>query len=235
MSSPKNAETFVGRKSWSLKMQKQFAIPIYKQYWCVSEGDITEVDSHAEDEIAAREIDASGIDKMIRPETGVRHIAQRFRTLSELEGGVIQEPDFSIRISTYSEQDTEYDKLLNSHRNGGQIPKIYTFGITAATTQHESLQTGFKEFYFFKLPRFLKLFDQGHITACAAYPNGDGSKALYFDIQDLRDNHIIQDSLSSSVLSSAWSDKGVSDDFPTAPGIKNTGQLNLCDFDGGSK
>lgn len=224
---------FQTRKDWSLQMQERYAIPIYKTYWRISEDQITEVDAGAENEEIAREIDASGIDKLVQPDTGVRHLAQRFRTLCELDGGAVVDPDFSIRISSYSDMETEYDKLLNAFRNEGNIPKIYTFAIGASTSKRDCLRVGFKEFYFLRLPKFLKLFDGGHIQPCASYENGDGSRGLYFDVQDLRDNHVVQDAISGTVLSSAWEEGPVSDDFPTAPGIDDTGQLNLFDFGGG--
>lgn len=213
-----------------MKMQERFAIPIYKEYWSLSDEEITEVDIHAETEHAALEMDMSGIDKIVKPLTGVRHIAQRFRTLSEIKGGRVVDPDFSIRTSTYGDEDTEYDKLMNAHRNGGQVPKVYTFGIGAAVSKSDCLESGFKDFYFLKLPRFLKLVDHGKVKACQSHPNGDGTKALYFEIQDLRDNRIIQNEISGSVLTSCWDGGDTSDDFPTAPGIKNTGQVKISDF-----
>jgi len=219
--------------NWALEMQKRFAIPIYKHYWALSDAQITEVDAHAETEEAAQKIDASGIDKVVEPETGVRHVAQRFRTLGEGEGGQILEPDFSVRVSTYSDQETEYDKLLNAHRNGGNVPKIYTFGVGASTSKQDCLRSGFKDFYFLDLHRFLELFDRGHIQACASHPNDDGSKGLYFDIEQLRDTDTIQAEISGSVLASCWNGSNATNGFPTAPGIKTTGQLNLCDFGGG--
>lgn len=230
MSKTTNAD-LSDRMNWSLKMQERFAIPIYKNYWSISEAQITEVDAHAETEEAAQKIDASGIDKVVEPDTGVRHVAQRFRTLTERDGQIL-EPDFSIRISSYTDQDTEYDKLLNAYRNGGNVPKIYTFGVGASVSKQDCLQSGFKDFYFLDLHRFLKLFDQSHIDPCGSYPNGDGSKALYFDIQQLRDTDIIRTEISGNVLASCWNGCNVSNDFPTAPGIKTTGQLNLFDFGG---
>lgn len=224
--------TFNDRMNWSLQMQKRFAIPVYKNYWSISESQITEVDAHAEDEQAAQKIDASGIDKMVEPDTGVRHLAQRFRTLSERDGQIF-DPDFSIRTSTYNDKETEYDKLLNAYRNGGNVPKIYTFGIGASVSKTDCLDSGFKDFYFLDLHRFLKLLDQAQIEACASYPNGDGSKALYFKIEELRDTEIVRTEISGNVLASCWNGRNVSNDFPTAPGIKTTGQLNLCDFGGG--
>jgi len=230
MSKPDRSE-LDGRMKWALKMQEKFAIHIYKKYWAINKTEITEVDSHAETEKAAQKIDASGIDKIVEPETGVRHVAQRFRTLTNKNGRIL-EPDFSIRTSTYSDKDTEYDKLLKAYRNNGNIPKIYTFGVGAAVKKKDCLQKGFKDFYFLDLHGFLKLFDRDHIEAVASYPNGDGRKALYFDIQDLRDTVIVQNEISGNVLASSWNQGDASDDFPTAPGIKSTGQLNLLGFGG---
>lgn len=221
------------RKNWALIMQERYALNIYKAYWAIGDGQITEFDAYAETEDAAMKIDASGIDKMIEPDTGVRHIAQRFRTLSELKDASVVDPDFSIRRASYSDQDTEYDKLFNAYRNNGDIPRLYSFGIGAAISKADCLEMGFKDFYFFDLPRFLKLVDSGHIEAVASYPNGDGSEALYYSIDDLRDSDVIQDEISGQVLSSAWEDRPVSNDFPTAPGIDKTGQVNLFDFGDG--
>jgi hypothetical protein len=224
---------FDERMEWSLEMQRRYAIPVYKNYWALSDEQITEVDDAGTEETAAKKIDASGIDKIVEPSTGVRHIAQRFRTPERFGSGELVDPDFSLRVSSYTDRQTEYDKLLNAYRNGGNVPKIYTFGVAADVSKSQSRETGFKAFYFIDLHAFLKQFESGHIQPCSCYPNGDGSEALYFDIGDLREQGVIQDEISGGVLSSCWRDCDTASEFPNAPGVKTTGQLNLCDLDGG--
>lgn len=233
MSRNTTPDSFDERDRWALKMQSKYALPIYRQYWAIENSDITEVDELGKRETAAKVIDADGgADKVVTPETGIRYVAQRFRTRSKNKDGHVFDPDFSIRTSTYSDSKTEYDKLLNAYRNGGNVPAIYTFGVGDGVTQAECLNKGFREFYFLKLPRFLRRVDGGHLTPVASYGNGDGSEALYYDLDDLRDQSVVQHSVSGGVLRSAWRDDTTSNGFPTAPGIKNTGQLNLCDFGG---
>lgn len=227
---------FDDRDDWALKMQAQYALPIYQEYWAIGNDKITEVDELGKTETAAKVMDADGgADKVVTPATGIRYVSQRFRTRSESENGYVYDTDFSIRTATYSDQDTEYDKLMNAHRNGGNVPAIYTFGIGDGFSRPECLDKGFREFYFLKLKRFLKMVDGGHLTAVASNPNGDGSKALYYSVDDLHDQNVVQDSVSGDVLRSAWRDSTTSNEFPTAPGIKATGQVELFGFMEGSE
>ena len=217
------------RDKWAIQMQTLYAIPVYAKYWSVDESEILEVDQCRETEKTAQILDSDGgTDKVVRPSTGIRHIAQRFRTRSEKYGN----PDFSIRTSTYSDVDTEYDKLLNAHRNGGNVPAIYSFGIGAGVNKSECKQRGFAAIHFLDLPKFLQHVDNNQLSAIAQYEKDDGSEALYYSIDDLRRFGVINDSIQGDVLSSAWEDRQLSDDFPTAPGIDNTGQLDLMDFGG---
>jgi hypothetical protein len=211
-------------------MQQRFAMPVYREYWNVPEHKITEVDELGKTETAAKVLDADGgTDKVVRPATGIRHIAQRFRKRTQ-KGPEVYDPDFSIRTATYSDADTEYDKMLNAYRNGGNVPAIYAFGIGAGTSRRQCLRRGFAEFYFLDNKRFLKLVDNGHLEAVACYPNGDGSEALYFSIESLRNHGIIEDAVAGGVLKSAWRDEQTSNEFPTAPGVKTTGQVDLSSF-----
>lgn len=229
------SETFrsaggAGRDNWAIQMQTLYAIPVYAKYWRVDEAEILEVDQCRQTEKTAQILDSDGgTDKVVRPETGIRHIAQRFRTQDEKYGN----PDFSIRTSTYSGVETEYDKLMNAYRNNGNIPAIYSFGIGAGVTQSECLQRGFAAVHFIDLPSFLNRVDNNDIEAIGRFRNGDGSEALYYNIDQLRRYGVINDSIHGDVLSSAWEDRALSDEFPTAPGIDNTGQLDLMDFGGG--
>lgn len=220
---------FDDRDKWALEMQSRYAVDIYCEYWAIPESDVTEVDQLRGDEVAAKLLDTQGgTDKVVTPSTGIRHIAQRFRTRDREFG----DPDFSIRVSSYSDKDTEYDKIMNAFRNGGNVPQIYSFGIADGYTKSEGLENGFYSFHFIDFPRFLQLFDSGHIQPIACYANGDGSEALYFNIDDLRQKHAVTQTISGDVLESAWADRQTSDEFPTAPGVKTTGQVELFDFGG---
>jgi len=217
------------RDQWAIKMQAKYAIPVYAAYWRVNEEDILEVDQCRETEKTAQILDADGgTDKVVQPDTGIRHIAQRFRTQHEKWS-----TDFSIRTSTYSDADTEYDKLLNAHRNGGNVPAIYSFGVGAATTKAGCLDRGFSAIHFIDLPKFLNRVDNNDLEAVSKQSNKDGSAALYYTVDSLRRYGVINDSISGDILASAWLDSSVSDDFPTAPGIDSTGQLDLFEFGGG--
>jgi hypothetical protein len=236
MSKGTTEDGFDDRDGWQMQMQTRFAMPVYRAYWAVDDEEITEVDKCAKTETAARVFDADGCtDKAVTPSTGMRYIAQRFRTRQRGSDGRVYDPDFSIRTQTYSDADTEYDKLMNAWRNGGNVPAIYAFGIADAFTRDAAKDNGFREFYFLKLKRFLKLVDNGQLDPVAAYPNGDGSKALYYSIDSLRNNRVVQDGVSGGVLMSAWQAEETSDRFPTAPGIKTTGQVELFSFGDGDE
>lgn len=225
---------FDDRDRWALNMQRRFAMAVYQEYWNVGSEKITEVDELSKTETAAAMLDADGgTDKVVRPATGIRHVAQRFRKRNK-DGSTVYDPDFSIRTSTYSEAKTEYDKMLNAYRNGGNVPAIYAFGVGDGTSRKQCLRRGFSEFHFLDNQRFLKLVDAGHLQPIACYGNGDGSEALYYSIESLRDHGVIEDTVAGSVLKSAWEDHETSNNFPTAPGIKTTGQVDLLDFGGGA-
>jgi hypothetical protein len=221
---------FDERDNWASEMQQRYAVPVYREYWNVSAEKVTEVDELGKTEAAARVLDADGgTDKVIRPSTGIRHVAQRFRKRSK-NGTQVYDPDFSIRTSTYTDADTEYDKMLNAWRNGGNVPAIYTFGVGDGTTREQCLQRGFRDFYFLDNHRFLKLVDDGYLQPVACYGNGDGSEGLYFAVSDLADAGVIRDTVTGQVLASAWREGQTSNKFPTAPGVKTTGQVDLFEF-----
>jgi len=222
---------FDDRDKWALRMQHRYAIPVYREYWAVAESDITEVDDYRDQEVSAAVLDCDGgTDKIVNPETGIRHVAQRFRTRAKSDNGYVFTTDFSIRTSSYSGKDTEYDKVMNAWRNDGTVPAIYAFGIADGFNRAEALESGFREFHFINYPAFLRQFDNGHITPNACYENGDGSEALYFAVSDLADAGVIRDSVSGQVLASAWREGQTSNKFPTAPGVKTTGQVDLFEF-----
>jgi len=222
---------FDDRDRWALKMQAEYAVPIYREYWAVGDDDITEVDKCGKTEDAARVFDTmGGTDKAITPSTGMRHVAQRFRTRTQSDDGYVYSTDFSIRTSSYTGADTEYDKLLNAYRNDGNVPAIYSFGVADAFNKPDALEAGFRDFYFLDLERFLKLVDNNQLEPVSCYPNGDGSEALYFSVDSLRDTGIIRDEIHGDVLSSAWRGVQTSNEFATAPGVKTTGQVDLLSF-----
>ena len=231
MSKTVEPDGFEDRDEWALKMQAKYAVPIYREYWAVNNEQITEVDKCGKTEDAARVFDTmGGTDKAITPSTGMRHVAQRFRTRTQADDGYVYSTDFSIRTSSYTGADTEYDKLLNSYRNDGNVPAIYSFGVADGFDKQEALGSGFRDFYFLDLERFLKLVDNNQLEPVSCYPNGDGSEGLYFSVDSLRDNGIIRDEIHGDVLSSAWRNVQTSNEFPTAPGVKTTGQVDLLSF-----
>jgi hypothetical protein len=222
------------RDSWAMKMQQRYAVPVYHEYWDIDDTDIVEVDKRAEREKAARVFDTDGgTDKAVTPSTGMRHVAQRFRTRAQSDTGYVYETDFSIRSHTYSSQDTEYDKLMNAWRHDGNVPSIYTFGITNAFQRTDALESGFKDFYFIDLRGFLDAVDSGRLDAVSAHGNGDGSRALYFSVDSLREAGLIRDEIHDEVLKSAWHEQETSDDFPTAPGVGTDNQMDLNSFNSG--
>jgi hypothetical protein len=173
---------FADRMQWSIDMQQEHALSYYHDYWNVEE--ITEVDVEGEDHDGFKRLDFSGIDKIVHTKTQTYHVAQRFRQMRNKEDGVAK-PDFSLRYETYNGEPTEYQKLKESHNGIGNTPDVYGFGITPHGRQI-GVKDGFKEFYLIDLQRFLKLhFDREEITGTGPIPNGDKSKGLYFDLNQL--------------------------------------------------
>lgn len=194
---------------WALKMQDRYAIDIYQHYWEVKRTEIIEIDALGESERGAKQLDYSGIDKHIGKRN--RHIAQRFRTNSRQYAR-----DFSIRIETADSDEAEYHKLLSAYRNGGNYPAVYAFGIGQATTKEKCLRSGFSKFYFIDMDVLLPAIDSNEIEASGGGRNKDGSRGLYYPIDDLWGAGCIQHSITGSDLRSCWNDAdGAS--CPTAP------------------
>lgn len=171
------------RLNWSIKMQEDHALRYYRDYWDGIEK-IDEVDSQGKENEAMKRLDFSGIDKIIHTEMGSIHVAQRFRQMRNLENG-LKEPDFSLRIETYNDKPTEYQKLKNAHTGIGSTPQVYGFGITPYGRQ-VAKNNGFKKFYLIDVARFLEVhLDKGIVNIMTKAPNGDGSKGAYFSIDEL--------------------------------------------------
>lgn len=182
-----------GRLGWSIDMQQDHALGLYRAYWDVD--DIIEVDEVGQSVPAMQLLDFSGLDKVIKVGTKHIHIAQRFRMMRN-EGRELTRPDFSLREETYSDGPTEYDKLVDNYTSRfGSVPSVYAFGITTYG-RRVALEEGFIEFYLIDLNKFLEEHLYGPIEPVEGGPNGDGSKGMYFDIDDLADNGCIIDEIS---------------------------------------
>lgn len=185
--------SFTDRFDWAIDMQKQHALDLYKSYWDADA--IIEVDDEGQADTAMQHLDFSGLDKVIVQGTKTFHIAQRFRPMRSVSYSRVEEPDFSIRESTYGDKPTEYDKLVDNHQAGGWVPNVYGFGITPYGRQ-VALDDGFEKFYLIDVRVFLDQHLAGEIEPVGNRPNGDGSRGLYFDIDDLADNGCIIDEIS---------------------------------------
>jgi len=178
------------RLNWSITMQKEHALRYYRNYWNGVER-IEEVDAKAKESDAMRRLDFSGIDKIIY--TGVQsvHVAQRFRQMRNTDNYGLIEPDFSIRIESYTDKPTEYQKLKEAYNGIGSTPQVYGFGITPHGRQ-VATSDGFKKFYLIDVDEFLENhFGEGVLKMEGKHPNGDGSMGAYFSIADMEQQDCI--------------------------------------------
>jgi len=175
--------SFRERFEWSIKMQESHAIELYESYFDIEE--IIEVDKEGDSHRALKVMDFSGIDKIAVVKPGYQvQIAQRFRReYHDSEDGWTA-PDFSLRVESYNDGASEYDKLVAAHEGHGSIPNLYGFG-RAPYGRQVALGKGFNEFYLINLPHFLNQHLSGEIEILERAPNGDGSAAVYFDLQEL--------------------------------------------------
>jgi hypothetical protein len=175
------------RFEWSIQMQKRHALDIYRQFWDVEA--ITEVDAAGDSgQRNMKLLDYSGIDKIVHTKgNGPIQVAQRFRQPYYDSTAGWTDADFSIRVQTYSNQDTEYDKLKRAFNGRGQVPSVYGFGRTPQG-RAVARESGFSEFYLIDCQTFLGEHLNGGLDAACRASNGDGSAALYFDLDEL-DRH----------------------------------------------
>jgi len=176
---------FKDRLEHSIKMQQRHAIEIYKRFFDVDK--VIEVDVLGQSNDAMQRLDFSGIDKIIITNDGrTIHIAQRFRREYEKDGAWL-EPDFSLRVDSYNDEVTEYKKLERAYFGIGSMPDVYGFGRMPYGRQ-PALQNGFDEFYLINLKQLAVEHFDGELSAEGPYPNGDGSRGLYFDLDALRES-----------------------------------------------
>lgn len=176
-------------------MQKHHALDLYRSYWDVDE--IVEVDDDGRSDVGMQRLDFSGLDKVIVTGSTTIHIAQRFRRMRSGKHGQLVQPDFSLRETTYNDETTEYDKLVEGFEGIGWTPNVYGFGITSYGRQ-VAIDDGFELFYLIDVDKFLEMHLDGGIEPVGNGPNGDGSRGLYFDIDDLADNGCVIDEISES-------------------------------------
>jgi len=174
---------FRDRLDHSIKMQQQHAIDLYRRHFDVDK--IIEVDVLGQSNEDMQALDFSGIDKIIITGDGrTIHIAQRFRRDYE-KGGVWHTPDFSLRVDSYNDAITEYEKVKKAHYGIGSMPNVYGFGRMPYGRQ-PALQDGFDEFYLINLQELAAEHFDGGLQAKGPYPNGDGSRGLYFELSDIQ-------------------------------------------------
>jgi hypothetical protein len=175
--------TFEDRLDHSIQMQQEHAIDLYTDFFDVKK--IIEVDVLGQNNGDIKSLDFSGIDKIvITDDARTIHIAQRFRREYE-QDGEWKAPDFSLRIDSYNDGVTEYEKLKKAHYGIGSMPDMYGFGRMPFGRQ-PAIQEGFDEFYLINLKRLVAKHFDGGLEAEGPYPNGDGSRGLYFELSDIR-------------------------------------------------
>jgi hypothetical protein len=170
------------RHKWTISIQEQCAIPIYRQIW--NNCEIVEVDKIGLNDQRFKEFDFSGLDKIIRYiKDGSKltvNLAQRFRPPRK-EGGNI---DFSFRYETPGLNGTkkaEYFALQTAFKEHTWYPEKYVFGKTRSNNPSD----GFLEFYIYDTSRIIEAIITGRLHDVGIFPNGDGSKGIYYKLNDL--------------------------------------------------
>lgn len=175
-------DTVKKRNTWTMKIQKKFALDIYNEIWpgCT----IIEVDelNFMKKNELARILDYDGLDKIIIQKTGrMIHMAQRFRQYNPYG-------DFSLRYYTFSEKygktKSEYFKLKRSINTTNDIfwyPRLYAFGITTKD------ETAFREFHFIKTKPMMEALILKQIPFGGPKMNHDGkSSFIFINMEDLK-------------------------------------------------
>lgn len=167
------------QKNWALDLD-DIAEDYYREYW----DDITDiVDVEGEHDVEdMRKIDLGiehvldlfGADKLVvvdgqRPRVVI--LAQRFRPFDSGD-------DFSLRIKTWGHA-SEYEKYVNGIQNQGAYPNVYAFGNANEDGD------GFENFYLIDFQFFLQLTETNKLRG-RSYDTGDGTKARYYKIEDLK-------------------------------------------------
>jgi hypothetical protein len=180
--------TFKDRFDHSIEMQQAHALEYYKDFFDVER--VIEVDILGESNRDMKVLDFSGIDKLIITKNKITiHIAQRFRR-DYNKNGEWRTPDFSLRFKSYSDTITEYEKVKKAHYGLASMPTVYGFG-RMPYGRKVAIENGFDEFYLINLEALASAHFDGPLSAEGPKPNGDGSKGLYFDLDDLRQHGCI--------------------------------------------
>ena len=178
-----------------MEIQTLYALDIYRSIWGGCE--IVEVDREAMKSDFAKDRDFSGLDKIIKIGRNEIHLSQRFRKPRKDRYGHDLKVDFSFRYQTPGldgrPREAEYFYFMDAHKHkeeGYWLPSKYAFGITKG----EKLDCGgFRDFYILNLPPLLEAIDDGSVTEIDIYPNyneygrKDGSSAIYYRIEDLKE------------------------------------------------
>lgn len=168
------------RHEWAIKVQEKSALPIYKEVWQGCE--IEEVDKIGmEGNDFAKRRDFSGLDKIVLFKGNEIHIAQRFRGRYPRRNSY----DFSLRYITpglEGSKNAEYFKLIEAYKQDLWFPNKYVWGVTKT----ENPESGFDKLYIYNVRKFIKAVVDGYIKSVGVYSNGDGSKGIYFRLDDMK-------------------------------------------------
>lgn len=174
--------TFEERFKHSIAMQPH-AVEYYSEYLNIKK--VINVDALGQSDNDMKTLDFSGIDNLIVTEDDtIIHIAQRFRRDYDKDGEWVT-PDFSLRYKSYSDGQTEYEKVKKAHYGISSMPNLYGFG-REPYGREVAEENGFDEFYLIDLETLAAAHFEGSLSGKGPHPNGDGSMGLYFDLDDLR-------------------------------------------------
>lgn len=124
-------------------------------------------------------LDFHCIDLMVEKPKQLIPLAQRFRPWAATQG----QPDFSIRSDTGTMHHAEHELLSHSFMNGGMMPEYYSFGIhnNRWLTDH----------YIIDVNELYESVFDGAIEYAGPYRSPGGTRAVYFDIDDMIDNDCV--------------------------------------------
>lgn len=164
----------------SLEIQEKLAIPIYEKIW--PDCKIAEIDKLGVDCKLAKELDYSGLDKIIIYNRQRIIISQKFTSNNRYNNfGMNHSYYFWDSKKLY--ETGEYFRLLEAIKNGYNIPDRYVFGIINT----KEVESGFKVLNMYDIRGIVQATDKGLIR-CKLPHLEYGSYwkfVIYWDLKDI--------------------------------------------------
>lgn len=219
---------FDSRRSWAAKMHQEWLAPAMAEYWDV---DVDDIQPMMGDSAGAKAADqAGGIDAIVRTVGSAPvFVAQRVRSLRQHRSNIWR-PDFSLREKTAGGDQAEYQRLIDAHRNGRDLPSTYLFGVGSSTSRPRCLKQGLDALFWIDTAELLDAIDARQIDS-DVHRSRTGELTRYYSVDELRQAGCIDGEASGKTLNSVYgADDDVDPDFPQAESGVQMAQPRLQDF-----